>query len=93
MNRTSVAQITVGAIGAFITYTVAQPGEYILTLGALRFDPSLAVIAGFGFLAIWGIAMSFSRSTLFQVSVESIGFNPTGVALILGFCLFSVVLC
>lgn len=92
MNCTTVVQILVGVIGVLVTYGVAQPGEYILKLGALRFDPSLAAIAGFSFIVVWGIAMSLRRSTAFQAGMESCGFNPTVVAITLGFCLFSAVL-
>lgn len=92
MNRTNVAKIVVGAVGVLATYAVAPPGENILTVGVLRFDPALAVIAAFVFLTLWGIGMSVRRSTAFQVRVESMRFNPTEAALILSLSLSAGVL-
>ena len=62
MNRVTGSQIIVGTIGIVTTYSVVPPGEYILELGWLRFDPSRAAIVGFGLLVIWGIATTSRRS-------------------------------
>ena len=44
MDRPDVAMFVVGAVGVLVAFVIVQPGEYILELGTLRFDPSLAVI-------------------------------------------------
>ena len=92
MDRPDVAMFVVGAVGVLVAFVIVQPGEYILELGTLRFDPSLAVISGFGFLAAWGIAMSLQRSTAFQVRVEPTRFNSTAVSIVLSLSLLSAVL-
>ena len=92
MTRGDVINTVVGAVEALATYVVARPGEYVFGFGPLRFDPSLAVIAGFACLAVWGIVTSLRRSAAFQAQLESSRFGPTAVAVVLGFALLSVVL-
>lgn len=66
MNRVNVAKIGVGGVGALLTYLIAPPSRYVLKVGMLRFDPSLAVIAAFAFLAVWGTATSLRQLATFQ---------------------------
>lgn len=77
MNQVNVAKIGVGVVGTLLTYLIVPPGRYVLEVGAIRFDPSLAVIAAFAFLAVWGAAMSLRQSAAFQSWLDTVGFNPT----------------
>lgn len=83
MARANLAKIVVGVIGVLFTYRVAPPGERILKLGVLRFDPSLAVIAAFVFLAVYGIAMSARRIVADRHELDVAGFGTTEILIIL----------
>lgn len=77
MNRANRTTIAVGAVGALLTYVVAPPGERILELGFLRFDPSLAIIAAFAFLVVYGVAMSVRQATAGGSEFDVAGFGTT----------------
>lgn len=92
MNRLHVGQIVVGVAGAIATYAVAPPGEHVLAIAALRFDPALAVIGGFVFLSSWGIAMALRQVGAFRTRAEATRFDPTEAAVIVGFSVAAGVL-
>ena len=77
----------VGTVGALLTYVVAPPGERILELGFLRFDSSLAVIAAFAFLTVYGIVMSVRQATTDYSELDVAGFGATEVLIILALVL------
>ncbi len=59
MDWTNIGTISIGLLGIILTSVLANTGEYVLGFGPLRFDPVLAAIAGFAFLAAWGILSTF----------------------------------
>lgn len=77
MDHTNLAKIVVGVLGALLTYVVAPPGARILEFGVLRFDPSLAVIAAFAFLAVYGVVMSVRQATADHSTLDVAGFGIT----------------
>lgn len=83
MDRATLAKIVVGMAGVFFTYGVSPPGEHILELGFLRFDPSLSVIAAFIFLAVYGIATSVHQTVADRSELNIAGFGTTEVLSIL----------
>lgn len=87
MDRANLAKIVVGTVGALLTYVVAPPGERILEVGFLRFDPSLAVVAAFAFLAVYGIAMSVRQATADHSELDVAGFGATEVLTIFALAL------
>lgn len=87
MDRANIANVVVGTAGVILTYVVAPPGERILELGFLRFDPSLAVIAASVFLAVYGIAMSVHRATADHSELDVAGLGTTEVLVVLALAL------
>lgn len=87
MDHANLAKIVVGVIGALLTYVVAPPGARILGFGVLRFDPSLAVIAAFAFLAVYGVVMSVRQATADYSTLDVAGFGVTEALIILALAL------
>lgn len=84
MNRANLAKLVVGVVGVLLTYGVAPPDERILEFGFLRFDPSLAVIAAFVFLAVSGVARGVHQAVAERSELDVAGFGLTEMLVILG---------
>ena len=55
--------IAIGLLGLTLTYVLLGSSEQVFEFGALRFNPYLAAISGFGFLVFWGVLSVFGLTS------------------------------
>jgi hypothetical protein len=55
--------MAIGLLGLTLTYLLLGSSEQVFEFGALRFNPYLAAISGFGFLVVWGALSVFGLTS------------------------------
>jgi hypothetical protein len=55
--------IAIGLLGLTLSYILLGSSEQVFELGALRFNPYLTAISGFGFLVVWGVLSGFGLTS------------------------------
>jgi hypothetical protein len=55
--------MAIGLLGLTLTYFLLGSSEQVFEFGALRFNPYLAAISGFGFLVVWGVLSVFGLTS------------------------------
>ena len=55
--------IAIGLLGLTLAYALLGSSEQVFEFGALRFNPYLAAISGFGFLVVWGVLSVFGLTS------------------------------